>query len=195
MNIFFMLAFAALLATIVTMVMGIRSMSHGGKEDQEASTRLMFQRVEFQAAAVALILAGVFVAGGWVDTAETPSDRLTIDLGVLPAETIREQYGSDSEEARAYGGLADAGDAYLITVAVRDRQSGERIENAGVTASVGKPGMTSASKELSPASFAGAVTYGNYFRMPNSGTYRIDVRVNRPGVEGTDLVRLEYRRP
>lgn len=196
MNVFFILAFVALLATIVTMVLGIRSMIHGGEEDREASTRLMFRRVEFQAAALALILAGIFLAGGWIgSTGAATSDRLTVDMGVLPAAQIRAQYGPDSPEAKAYGGVPDAGDAYLVTVAITERESGERIENATVTATVGQLGLSGATRELRPSSFAGALTYGNYFRMPKADTYRIDIMVDRPRVEGTDLVRLQYHRP
>lgn len=196
MNIFFILAFVALLATVVTMVMGIRSMTHGGEEDREASTRLMFRRVEFQAAALALILAGIFLAGGWIGGTPGPAaERLTVDLGVVPVAKIREQYGPDSAEATAYGGLPDADSAHLVTVAVRERDGGERIEDAEVTATVGQLGLTGTQKELKPAEYGGALTFGNYFRMPQSGIYRVDVRVQRPGVEGIDLVRLEYHRP
>ena len=195
MNIFFILAFVALLATIVTMVLGIRSMTHGGEEDREASTRLMFRRVEFQAAALALILAAIFLASGWLGGGEATSERLTVDLGVVPAEQILAQYGPDSPEATAYGGLPDEESAYLVTVAVRDRESGQRIENAEVTATVGQLGLSGVERELEPAEYGGALTFGNYFRMPKSGIYRIDVRVDRPGVAGTDLVRLEYHRP
>lgn len=194
MNIFFVLAFVALLATVATMILGIRSMSHGGEEDREASTRLMFQRVEFQAAALALILAGVFLASGWLDQPAPQSDRLTINLGVVPATMIREQYGADSPEAEAYGGIPDDEDIYLVTAAVHDRNTGERIENATVEATVGRPGMSGESKTLRPATFAGAVTFGNYFHMPKSGTYQINLNVDRAGVEGSDVVRLQYHR-
>lgn len=196
MNLFFILAFIALLATIVTMVMGIRSMTHGGEVDREASTRLMLRRVEFQAAALALILAGILVAGGWIGDTQAPAtDRLNVELGVIKAQKVREQQGPDSPEATAYGGLPDADNAYLVTVAVRDRDSGERIEDAEVTASVGQLGLTTTEKELKPAEYSGELTFGNYFRMPKPGIYSIDVRVQRSGVEGSDLVRLEYHRP
>lgn len=194
MNIFFLLAFVALLATIATMILGIRSMTHGGAEDREASTRLMFQRVEFQAAALALILAGVFLASGWLGQSEPESDRLTISLGVVPAAMIREQYRADSAEAAAYGGIPDDDAIYLVTAAVHDRTTGERIEDATIGATVGRLGMSGESKALRPASFAGAVTFGNYFHMPQSGIYQIDLRVDRPDVGGSDVVRLQYHR-
>ncbi|MDX1609810.1 MAG: twin transmembrane helix small protein [Halofilum sp. (in: g-proteobacteria)] len=195
MNIFFILAFAALVATAVILARGVRSMTHGGEEDEAASTHLMFRRVEFQAAAFALILVAIFLAGGWLQAPQPHGDRLAIHLGVIPAEVVRDQYGADSDEANAYASLPDSEDAHLVTVAVQERATGRRVDNAEVSATVGMPGMTRSEKPLNAASFDGMTTYGNYFRMPDSGIYQIGVTVERPGVEGTDFVQLEYHRP
>lgn len=195
MNIFFILAFVALVATAVILARGVRSMTHGGEEDEAASTHLMFRRVEFQAAAFALILVALFVAGGWLQAPEPHGDRLVMHLGVIPAEVVREQYGADSDEANAYASLPDSGDSHLVTVAVHERATGKRVDDAQVTATVGMPGMSKSEKTLNRASFGGMITYGNYFRMRNSGIYHIGVNVERPGVEGTDFVQLEYHRP
>ena len=64
MNAFEIGAIVLLLITAVMLARGIRSMMRGGEEDSEASTRLMWRRVEFQAAAVALILAAILFAVG-----------------------------------------------------------------------------------------------------------------------------------
>lgn len=61
MDLLFLIVSVALLATIVAFVRGIVSMTRVGAADREASTWLMLQRVEFQAAAVVLILAGTFL--------------------------------------------------------------------------------------------------------------------------------------
>ncbi|MDZ7829197.1 MAG: twin transmembrane helix small protein [Halofilum sp. (in: g-proteobacteria)] len=195
MNGFFVLAIVALLATIVIMVLGIRSMMHGGDEDLQASTGLMFRRVEFQLAAIALVLAAVLLAGGWIGGEEQQSDRLMVDLGVMPADVIAERYGPDSAEARAFGGISDTADSYLVTVAVRDRETSHRVDDARVTATVGQLGLSGTTKTLQAAEFSGALTFGNYFRLPKAAIYRIDLRVERPGVDGTDVVRLQYQRP
>lgn len=197
MDLLFVLALAALFATIVMLVRGIIFMSRGGDADFEASTRLMFRRVEFQAAAVALVLAAGLFAGGWLrNSAPPPSDaRLAVELGVMPAEVIRHRYGPQSAEAMAYGGVSSAADdAYLVTVALTERNSGQRIDDARVTATVGALGLSGASEALQPAAFASALTYGNYFRMPKPGAYRIDLAVERPGLDGRDLIRLVYHR-
>ncbi len=65
MKVFVLLAIVAFLATVVVLVRGIASMVRGGRADYEASTRLMWRRVEFQALAVALILIAILFAIGW----------------------------------------------------------------------------------------------------------------------------------
>jgi len=54
------LVFVGIALTIFALFRGIVSMAHGGIEDQQASHRLMFQRVGWQALTVLLlILLGV----------------------------------------------------------------------------------------------------------------------------------------
>lgn|GEM_PF-3583045 len=194
MNLYYLLAIVALLATIVILGRGIVSMTRGRDSDYEASTRLMFERVEFQAATVVLILAGVLFAFGWFSGTGVPPARVNVNLGVLSSDVMRQRYGPDTPEARAYGGIPEQPDSYLVTVALTDRSDGTRIEDATVNASVGPLGLTSTDRVLKPASFGGAVTYGNYFRMPDTGIYEIAIRVARRGVTGTDNIRLEYDR-
>ena len=62
MDPFTLAAIVFLLITVVTLIVGIRSMMRGGEADDENSNRLMWRRVEFQAAAVALILAAILFA-------------------------------------------------------------------------------------------------------------------------------------
>lgn len=53
--------------------------------------------------------------------------------------------------------------------------------SAGVTASaVGGEGAT-VLKALEPMAIAGKRSYGNYFRMPGNGPYRIEMQIRRPG--------------
>lgn len=195
MDIFFILAFVALLATIGVLALGIRSMTHGGEKDLQISTRLMFRRIEFQATAVTMILAGILFAAGWPGMTRPVSDRLDVNLGVMPAEVLLEQYDSDSMEVRAYGDIPDTGDAYLVTLVLRDRGSGREIENARVTASFGQLGLSGRTKELRPVSLSGVTTYGEYFRMSRAGLYRIEISVTRPNVSGRDRVQLDFHRP
>ena len=51
----------AAIATAVALVMGIRSMAHGGEYDREHSGELMNARVALQAVAFVLMLVGIYL--------------------------------------------------------------------------------------------------------------------------------------
>jgi hypothetical protein len=55
------LVIAALIATIVTLGLGLRSMSIGGKYDLEHSEKFMWERVGLQALVIVLLLATIFI--------------------------------------------------------------------------------------------------------------------------------------
>lgn len=51
----------ALLATIVTLMWGLGSMSRGGKYDETHSEKLMFTRIALQAFAVVMLLIAAYL--------------------------------------------------------------------------------------------------------------------------------------
>ena len=55
------LIIAALVATVVVLVMGLRSMAHGGKYDEEHAEKFMWERVALQALVIVLLLAAIFL--------------------------------------------------------------------------------------------------------------------------------------
>lgn len=57
-----MLIIGALIATVVVLALGLRSMAHGGKYDQEHAEKFMWERVGLQALVVLLLLAAVFMS-------------------------------------------------------------------------------------------------------------------------------------
>ena len=57
------LVIAALIATIVTLGLGLRSMSVGGKYDLEHSEKFMWERVGLQALVIILLLATIVMGG------------------------------------------------------------------------------------------------------------------------------------
>lgn len=199
MDIYVSLAIVALVVAAVTLGRGIIvSMNRGGGSEHGMSPRLMFRRSETRAAAVALLVAGGLFTAGWLNDPGSTVGRLYAELGVLPAEVIRETYPAGSPERQAYGGVSGQANSYLVLAAITDARSGERVTDAEVTATVslaGGIGITKTEEVLEPARFAGKLTYGGYFQMPKAGTYQIDLAVKRPGVSGNDLIRKQYRRP
>ena len=56
-----LLVIVALIATIVTLGLGLRSMSIGGKYDLEHSEKFMWERVGLQALVIILLLATILI--------------------------------------------------------------------------------------------------------------------------------------
>lgn len=54
------LVLLALVATVVSLALGINSMAHGGEYDQGHSTRFMSMRVGFQAITLVLLMLALY---------------------------------------------------------------------------------------------------------------------------------------
>ena len=105
-------------------------------------------------------------------------DGVAVYFGMMPAELVR-GHPREHPEGVMHGGVV-VGESHL-TVAVFDDKTGRRISDAEVTAHItGDRGLT-AQKRLDLMVIAGSATYGNYFSMPGSGPYRIEVRIRLPG--------------
>jgi hypothetical protein len=61
MGIVNVLMFAALLATVVVLALGLRSMAHGGSYDREHAEKFMWERVALQAVVIALLVVAVLL--------------------------------------------------------------------------------------------------------------------------------------
>ncbi len=61
MSIVNMLIIGALIATIVVMVLGLRSMARGGDYDREHAEKFMWERVALQSLVVVLLLAAAVI--------------------------------------------------------------------------------------------------------------------------------------
>ena len=61
MSIVNMLIIGALLATIVVMLLGVRSMAKGGDYDREHAEKFMWERVALQGLVVILLLAAAVI--------------------------------------------------------------------------------------------------------------------------------------
>ena len=61
MSIINVLVIAALIATVVVLAMGLRSMAKGGTYDKEHAEKFMWERVVLQGLVVVLLLAAVIL--------------------------------------------------------------------------------------------------------------------------------------
>ncbi len=131
-----------------------------------------------------LLAAGVAAAGDsrW----HKRVDGMSVYLGVIPSKLIKE------DEKNMHGG-AKGDDSYHILVALFDAESGERIGDARVKATVSSVGMRGAEKSLQPMS-GELLSYGNYFTLDRGGRYDIEVEILRKGAEKPIVVDFDFSR-
>ena len=61
MSVVNMLVILALIATVVTLGLGLRSMARGGEYDREHSEKFMWERIGLQALAIFLLIAAAIL--------------------------------------------------------------------------------------------------------------------------------------
>lgn len=135
------------------------------------------------------LISGVSVADD--STGYLHTGGMGVYYAVLPAELIR-NYPENSVEFRMHGGAPNGEHVHHVMVALFGDESMERITDAQVTARVAEIGLTGKAKDLEPMAIAGAMTYGNYFRLSNLGTYKISVEIRLPDSAGVTTTTFEY---
>lgn len=133
------------------------------------------------AVALALILtAGTTWASHYGERME--ADGLIVQSGMMPSNLLREQL-EGSPEAAMHGGIPEGPDYHHFMVALFDKESGQRIKDAEVTATLSQGGVASKTKPLEPMDLHDTVTYGNYFKMGEQGPYRVELVIQPTGGE------------
>ena len=64
MQIISYLVIAALVATVIVLILGLRSMAKGGQYDREHAEKFMWERVALQALVVILLIAAAILLNG-----------------------------------------------------------------------------------------------------------------------------------
>jgi hypothetical protein len=121
-------------------------------------------------------------------------DGLEIFFGIIPAEILR-GHPREHEEQTMHGGVPRGKGVHHLIISVFDAKTRTRITDAVVTSSVTAAGSATQSQKLEVMSFGGAVSYGNYYAMPNKGPYEIVVNVRRPSDNKTVTARFQYWHP
>lgn len=154
----------------------------------------------FSTIAWRIMLAGILAMSAMASTAADTSQHKVVDgvaiyIGVLPSEMIKGHPRIHSE-GLMHDGVPAGKNRFHLVVALFDDASGKRISGAGRKAMVSEFGLSGQEKKLDPMVIAGTVTYGNYFAMPNPGTYRIHLEIGhaKPHSVGTIEAEFEYRR-
>lgn len=126
-------------------------------------------------------LAGVLLLFTPLATAVHPQMKTvagdyTVYLGVVPAKRLAEYPDLVPHDHPLQSGM----DNYHVEMAVIDRNTGQRVEDAEVWATLEALGLNARRKTMHRMEMAGAVTYCNYFRMQPGDHYTFSVDVRRP---------------
>lgn len=141
-------------------------------------------------AAAFLLLAGVSPAA---ETGQYKiADGMAIYLGVIPAEMIQGHPGQHPE-SRMHRGIPAREHRYHVVIALFDNATGKRISDARVKATVSEIGLAGSRKKLEPMRIANTTTYGNYFSMPGTNPYRIQIEISRQGLPHPVKIEFEYQ--
>jgi len=147
----------------------------------------------------AIVVLGTLILTACSDSKDLPRNTQTVDgmrieLGVLPAGDVKGHPIDPKDPAAMHGGAAEYSGSHHLVVALFDAKTGERITNARILARVGERSY-SHDTPLEPMEVNGLVTYGGFFRMPGSSTWRIHLVIERPGVAHVSNADFAYEHP
>ncbi len=84
-----------------------------------------------------------------------------------------------------HGGIPSGKHAYHLVVAVLDAKTGDRVSDATVFARIAPLGFSGKRKLLEPMAIAQTTTYGEFFDLPSSDSYVLNVEIKRPHIGKT----------
>lgn len=115
-------------------------------------------------------------------------DGTDIYLGVIPAQMA-------AHHPDAHGSRPGKRHVYHVIIALFDSETGKRITDAKVQATVTDHALTETHKMLKPMHMDDAISYGHFFRMDAPGRYSIKLEIQRPGTSRPVRADFMYRRP
>lgn len=164
----------------------VRAAIHGHGGMPPRGDRADLTDAEVRNAVIYMINPGAVASKGAPAAAQAPAPRyklaggMEVYLGIVPAETLR-LFPEGSAERAMHGGVPDGAGYYHLNVSLLDARTKAPVKDASVQLRVAQAGMSGVTKALEPVVISGVPSYGNYFRMRWNSTYRITVKVRRPG--------------
>ena len=177
-------------------VVGAAIRGHGGMPPR--GDRADLTDSEVRNAALYMINPGTAAKKGAPARAALPAtlyksvEGIEVHLGFVPAETMR-IFPEGSVERSMHGGVPSGGGYYHVNVSLVDAETKAPISDAKVQIRLEQPGASSASRTLEPVVINNAPSYGNYVRMQAKSTYRVTLRVQKPGAPRPVEARFEHR--
>lgn len=105
-------------------------------------------------------------------------DGLDIYYGISPGP-IWDAAATTGDRGHMQRETARRGGSHHLVVALFDTATGQRVQDAAVTARIHETSGRIERKPLHPMTIAATVTYGNFFQMDADMPYRIQLSVQR----------------
>ncbi len=120
-------------------------------------------------------------------------------LGVVPASLIRRKPVLVDGNKDLHGGADRQGGAgQHVMVALYRKTDNTRVTTATVIADVAPKKLLGGEKQEKPLermATTGGITYGNYFEMPGTGPYEVELTIYEPHRSGSEELTFVYQRP
>lgn len=116
-----------------------------------------------------------------------------IDLGIVSAESIRARHPTPDYESSMHGGIPSGKAYYHLNISLRNSDNKAAIKDAEVEARVANPVTGVETKKLELMEIGSAISYGNYFRMPEKTPYTIMVQVRKQGSSQAIEAKFDFK--
>lgn len=151
-----------------------------------------------------LVVTVLFSLSLNVFAANTPlradTQSFTVDIGLVAARELRKrpQFIDRDKEFQFHSEALYAPDMHHLTVALSDRKTGKNVRDATVIATVRHKKWRhgeKAERPLERMAIDDTISYGNFFRMAEPGTYEISLKIYRPQSNGPEEAKFSYDKP
>ncbi len=119
-------------------------------------------------------------------------DGIEIYLGIVSAESIREEHPKTDAESLMHGGIPKGKDYYHVNISLFDAKTMAVITDAQVEAKVSDSDGRGETKKLEIMGISNTISYGNYFRIPRNASYAVTVQVRKPDASRASQARFDF---
>jgi hypothetical protein len=132
-----------------------------------------------------LLMLWMAIAAAAEDTQHRTAGGISAYIGLMPAELVKRPEPRSAEKPM-HEKMPRGRHQFHLVVAIFDANTGARVSDATVSASISGLGLSGVQKALEPMKIADTTTYGAFFHLTRD-IYTIRLTVQRPGAQPVTL--------
>jgi len=117
---------------------------------------------------------------------------IAIYLTIIPAEMLRGHPKEHPESEMHSQTRVEDSNQHHIMVSLFNAKTGERLKNTLVKAKISGVNYEGPVRSLELMVLGGVQSYGNFFNMPLTGTYQVDLEIQQSGKTNTIKAVFQY---